>query len=63
MAFIPLTPSPSGGRLLAGAAAAFQRTLKTWRAARTERVLSSLSYDTLKDIGYPSSLDERNTRS
>lgn len=30
------------------------RAVASWRRHRAERILESLSYDTLKDIGFPS---------
>jgi hypothetical protein len=38
-----------------------QRILATWRAMRSERLLTSLPYDTLKDIGFPAANDPRTT--
>jgi uncharacterized protein YjiS (DUF1127 family) len=70
MSIISLSSSPattrpfSAGaiptRLFAGMASRVRRAVTAWRAVRSQRVLSSLSYDTLKDIGYPSAGDERN---
>ena len=39
------------------------RAVASWRRHRAERALESLSYDTLKDIGFPSAemLDEDNS--
>ncbi|NHT78469.1 hypothetical protein C8J35_101542 [Rhizobium sp. PP-F2F-G38] len=56
----PSTPS-FGSRALAGATSLAHRIVKTWQDRRSERALASLSYDTLKDIGFPASTDSRNT--
>ncbi|MET0359518.1 MAG: hypothetical protein ABW055_08780 [Pararhizobium sp.] len=54
------TPS-LGSRSLAGAASFARSIVKAWQDRRAERALASLSYDTLKDIGFPSTTDSRNT--
>ena len=56
----PSTPS-SALRALAGATSLARRIVTAWQDRRAERVLASLSYDTLKDIGFPSANDSRNT--
>ncbi|SER51077.1 hypothetical protein [Rhizobium sp. NFR03] len=56
----PSTPS-SASRRLAGATALAHRIVQTWQDRRAERALASLSYDALKDIGFPSATDNRNT--
>ncbi|KQS79314.1 hypothetical protein ASG25_12260 [Rhizobium sp. Leaf384] len=61
-----LTPASSGTRSRAGALTLAARLVKIWQDRRSERALASLSYDTLKDIGFPSTTDtttdRRNTR-
>jgi hypothetical protein len=39
-----------------------QSLYATWRESRNKRILQSLSYDQLKDIGFPSAGGTRNER-
>ena len=60
--FSPSLSSPSfGSRARAGVSTLAHRIVKNWQDRRAERALASLSYDTLKDIGFPSTTDPRNT--
>ncbi|AFL52805.1 uncharacterized protein YjiS (DUF1127 family) [Sinorhizobium fredii] len=49
--------SPSSSQSLAALPGLFSlraRAWAAWKRHRNERILENLSYDTLKDIGYPS---------
>lgn len=56
MAFFSLehTPDPRHSSLVSGFVGLRARVVASWQRHRAERVLESLSYDTLKDIGFPS---------
>ncbi|MDQ0320708.1 hypothetical protein QO002_002846 [Pararhizobium capsulatum DSM 1112] len=61
MAFHSLeTPTSSSSRIetvLHGVSGLGHRALASWRRHQAERALEGLSFDTLKDIGFPSADD------
>ncbi len=60
MSVFSLETSPSRSAMPLPVLGFARRLLKLWRDKRSERALSSLPYETLKDIGYPAARDERN---
>ena len=66
MTYSSFAPSPSGRRpalstsLFATVFTLRARMVGAWRQHRTERAFEALSYDTLKDIGFPSACASRN---
>ncbi|MBW9062301.1 hypothetical protein JNB71_03120 [Rhizobium herbae] len=56
MAFFSLehASDPRHSSLASSLAGLRARAIASWQRHRAERVLESLSYDTLKDIGFPS---------
>ncbi len=56
MAFFSLEHSPQTGRssVVSAIVSLRSRAVASWKRYRTERELEGLSYDALKDIGFPS---------
>ncbi|MFT2212609.1 hypothetical protein [Rhizobium giardinii] len=54
MAFFSLEHASDPRPLVSSLAGLRARAVASWQRHRAERVLESLSYDTLKDIGFPS---------
>lgn len=56
MTFLSAEQAPhSGGSVFSTAFSGLQaRAFASWRRYQAERALEALSYDTLKDIGFPS---------
>jgi uncharacterized protein YjiS (DUF1127 family) len=56
MAFFSLehTPDPRHSSFASTLAGLHARAVASWQRHRAERALEGLSYDTLKDIGFPS---------
>jgi uncharacterized protein YjiS (DUF1127 family) len=56
MAFFSLEHSPQTGRssVVSAIFSLRSRAVASWKRYRTERELEGLSYDALKDIGFPS---------